>query len=282
QQIDAQQALVQQLEGAIVSDKAMVDSARLMVEFTHITAPIAGRTGLRQVDVGNIVHAADPGGIVVITQTQPISAVFSVPAEQLGIILPGYNNGAKLPVETFDRDGKTKLANGVLASVDNQIDTTSGTVKLKAQFTNEDNKLFPNQFVNVRLTVTKLPDKTLIPTAAVQRGTPGTYVYMVTDDNTAMLRKVTLGLTYNGWVAIEDGLKPDDKVVIDGADDLRDGTKVEIIPLRPGAVAPSGDAGGGQGARAGGAPTVSGPSAGAPKADSPAGAPNPGAYRKKE
>jgi multidrug efflux system membrane fusion protein len=231
--VDAQAALVRQLQGTIEADRAQVENAQLQLDFTRITAPIAGRLGLRQVDVGNMIHAGDPTGLVIITQTQPITAVFAVPGDQTSIVLPAWQKGAPLPVEAYDRDGKKRLSVGKLGSIDNQIDVNTGTVKLKAVFANEDDALFPNQFINVRLKIGTLPGATLIPTAAIQRGTPGTFVYVVGEDNSVLLRKVKVGPTSNEWVAIPEGLDPDERVVIDGADDLRDGSRVEVIGERP-------------------------------------------------
>jgi multidrug efflux system membrane fusion protein len=228
QQVDAQQSLVQQYEGTVLTDRAQVDNAKLQLGFTRITAPITGRLGLRQIDVGNMIHGSDTTGLVVITQTQPIFVIFAIPADNISAILTRLNNKETLTVEAFDRDGKTRLATGKLLTADNQIDATTGTVKFKAEFTNTDNKLFPNQFVNARLRVETRHDSVLVPVAAIQRGTPGTFVYVVGADKSVAIRPVTLGATTAANVAIEKGLKVGEQVVTDGADKLREGAKVEV------------------------------------------------------
>jgi multidrug efflux system membrane fusion protein len=228
QQVDAQEALVLQDAGVVKMDQAQVDNAKLQLEFTRVTAPISGRLGLRQVDVGNQVHAADANGIFVITQTQPINVVFSIPADQLPAVLSRFQSGATLTVEAFDRDEKKRLASGRLQTLDNQIDVTTGTVKLKAEFANADNSLFPNQFVNARLRLDTHHGATLVPTAAIQRGTQGTFMYVVDQAQAVSVRPVTLGPVSGETVAIEKGLTPGELVVIDGADKLREGAKVEV------------------------------------------------------
>jgi len=238
QQVDAQEALVHQYEGAVQTDRAQVDNAKLQLGFTQITAPLAGRLGLRQIDAGNMVRAADAGGIVVITQTQPINVVFAIPAEQLAAVQARLRSGATLNVDAFDREGKKRLAQGRLMTVDNQIDATTGTVKLKAEFANADNALFPSQFVNARLRVDTLRGATLAPAAAIQRGTQGSFMYVVDQAQTVSVRPVVTGVTYEGLVAIEKGLAPGEQVVIDGADKLRQGAKVEV----PAPAATSSDA----------------------------------------
>jgi multidrug efflux system membrane fusion protein len=249
QQVDAQQALVRQYEGAVQSDRAQLDNARLQLGFTRITAPVSGRLGLRQVDVGNMVRASDAGGIVVITQTQPIAVVFAIPADGLGAVLARLRKGDALAVDAFDRDGRTRLASGKLLTVDNQIDVATGTVKLKAEFPNADDALFPNQFVNVRLRVETKRNATLIPLAAVQRGAQGTFVYVVGQDQSVAVRPVTLGPGLADVVAVETGVAPGERVVTDGVDKLRDGAKVEVAtPGAPGAAAearPDGNGAGG-------------------------------------
>jgi membrane fusion protein, multidrug efflux system len=239
QQVDNQAALVRALDGTLQADRAQVDNARLQLDFTRITAPISGRLGLRLVDGGNMIHATDPGGLVVITQTQPISVLFSIPSERLGSLLPRWRKGEVLTVEAFDRDGRTRLASGRLVSMDNQIDLATGTVKLRADFPNADGALFPNQFVNVRLKIETLTDVTLVSTAAIQRGTPGTYVYVVNADDTVALRPVVLGASSVDTVAIERGIQPGERVVIDGADGLREGTKVDVISDTAESAAPA-------------------------------------------
>jgi multidrug efflux system membrane fusion protein len=229
QQFDTQEALVRQYQGTVQTDQAQVDSARLQLDFTRITAPLSGRLGLRQIDVGNMVHASDTTGLVVITQTQPIAVVFAIPADSLAAVASRLLAGETLPVDVWDRDGKTRLAAGKLLTVDNQIDTTTGTVKLKAEFANADNTLFPNQFVNARLRVETRSGATLVPVAAIQRGTQGTFVYVINDaDKSVSLRPVTLGPTTADTVAIENGLAVGEQVVVDGADKLRQGAKVEV------------------------------------------------------
>jgi membrane fusion protein, multidrug efflux system len=227
QQVDSQVYMVRQLEGTVRSDQAQVENARLQLEFTRITAPFPGRVGLRQIDTGNIIHSTDTNGLVLLTQTHPITVVFAVPSDQLTQILPHWRNGEELPVGALDRNGKA-MAHGQLSAIDNQIDVTTGTVKLKGQFANVDDVLFPSQFVNARLRVETLKGVTLIPSAAVQRGAPGTFVYVVNANNSVSLRKVTLGPASGELIAIYSGVKPGDQVVIDGVDKLRDGAKVTL------------------------------------------------------
>jgi membrane fusion protein, multidrug efflux system len=229
QQVDSQVYMVKQLEGTVRSDQAQVENARLQLEFTRITAPFPGRVGLRQIDTGNIIHATDTNGLVLLTQTHPITVIFAVPSDQLTQILPHWRKGEELPVTALDRDGKP-LAQGKLAAIDNQIDVTTGTVKLKGQFDNTDDALFPAQFVNARLKVATLSGVTLIPSAAVQRGAPGTFVYVVNANNTVSLRKVTVGPASGELVSISAGVQPGEHVVIDGVDKLRDGAKVSTAP----------------------------------------------------
>lgn len=229
QQMDTQASLVRQYEGSIKVDQGQIDSARLQLIYSRITAPIGGRVGLRQVDPGNIVHATDSNGIVVITQLQPITVVFSIPEDSLPGVMKKLQAGDNLSVDAFDRTGQTKLASGTLLTVDNQIDPGTGTVKLKAEFPNEDNSLFPNQFVNARMLVNVMHGSTIIPAAAVQRGTPGTFVYVVKADNTVSVRPVKLGPTQGENVAVNAGLTPGETLVVDGADKLREGAKVEMV-----------------------------------------------------
>lgn len=272
QQLDAQDALVRQYQGAVQADRAQVDSARLQLSFTRVTAPAAGRTGLRQVDVGNMVRASDATGVVVITQTQPINAVFAIPADSLGPVVAKLQAGESLSVDAWDREGKSKLASGKLVTVDNQIDTTTGTVKLKAEFANADNTLFPNQFVNIRLQVDTRKDAILIPTAAIQRGTQGTFVYVVTgEEKSIALRPVTLGPATADTVAIDKGLAAGDVVVTDGADKLRPGAKVEVMTAESRAAANNGGGEGGRKSRRGdGAAAVEGGKKGPPPAEAAA------------
>jgi membrane fusion protein, multidrug efflux system len=229
QQLDTQEALVRQYEGTVKADQGQIDNARLQLTYARITAPIGGRLGLRQVDVGNIVHASDTNGLVVITQMQPIAVVFAIPEDNVPSVMKKLRAGEKLPVEAFDRAQKAKLASGTLLTVDNQIDPTTGTVKLKAQFPNDDYGLFPNQFVNVRMLVDILRDATIAPTAALQRGTQGAFVYVVNADNTVTVRPVKVGPSQNEMAAIDTGVAPGEMVVVDGADKLREGASVELI-----------------------------------------------------
>jgi membrane fusion protein, multidrug efflux system len=226
QQMDTQQSQVGQFDGAIKTDQATIDSAKLQLSYSRITAPISGRIGLRLVDAGNMVHAADPGGLLVITQLQPISVIFSLPQDQLPQVVTKTRSGTQLPVEAFDRDNTAKIASGSLASIDNQIDTTTGTYKLKAMFKNDDNVLFPNQFVNVHLLVDTKRNLTIVPTAAIQRGPQGTYVYAVDSTNMVKIHNVTIAQTNNNSAGLSNGLNPGEVVVIDGQDKLQEGTKV--------------------------------------------------------
>lgn len=228
QQVDAQESLVRQYEGTVKTDRALAENAQLQLGFTHITAPLAGRAGLRQIDVGNMIHGSDATGLVVITQTQPITVVFAIPADSIAAVIARLRAGELLDVMAFDRDGKTRLASGKLLTVDNQIDVTTGTVKLKAEFGNSDDKLFPNQFVNARLRVETKHDAILIPVSAIQRGTQGTFVYVVGQDQTVAMRPVTIGVISADNVAIDKGLVAGDQVITDGADKLRDGVSVEV------------------------------------------------------
>jgi len=235
QTADQQAALVKQLEGTVKIDQAQVDNARLQLSYTRITAPIGGRLGLRQVDAGNMVRGSDANGIAVITQVQPIGVLFTIPQDVLPSVLKRIGAGEKLPVEAWDREQKELLARGVLVSTDNQIDVTTGTVKLKAEFPNPDGKLFPNQFVNVRMVVDTLRGAVVVPSAAIQRNTQGTLVWVVRDDGTATLRPVKTGPTEGQDTAIASGLEAGERVVTDGVDRIREGAKVEVI--EPGAPA---------------------------------------------
>ena len=228
QQVDVQEALVRQDEGVVKTDHAVVDSAQLNLNFTHITAPVSGMPGLRQIDVGNMIHGSDSNGLVVITQIQPIYVIFAIPADNISSVVAQVRRGEPLSVEAFDRDGKSRLAVGKLLTLDNQIDATTGTVKLKAEFANTDNKLFPNQFVNARLRVETRHNAILIPVAAVQRGTQGTFVYVVGQNQAVTIRPVTLGPVSGETVSIEKGLAAGEQVVTDGTDKLRDDSKVEV------------------------------------------------------
>jgi multidrug efflux system membrane fusion protein len=226
QQVDTQQAQVGQYEGAIQADHGAIDSAKLQIVYAHVTAPITGRVGLRLVDIGNIVHASDTTGLLVITQLQPISAIFALPQDQLSQVLSKLH-GKQLAVDAYDRDDTTKIASGKLLTIDNQIDTTTGTYKLKAVFDNDKNILFPNQFVNVHLLVDTKRNVTVVPAAAIQRGPQGSYVYLVQKDNTVKIQPVTVTLSTSSSIGISTGLQPGDVVVTDGQDKLQDGSKIE-------------------------------------------------------
>jgi multidrug efflux system membrane fusion protein len=259
QQLDQQSALVLQDRGLVMSDQAQIDTQKLNIAYCHIVAAASGRVGLRLVDQGNYVTPGDPTGIAVITQLRPISVVFTVAEDNLPRIVKRLRAEATLPVTAFDRSGATKLATGELKTLDNQIDTTTGTLKLRAEFANEDEILFPNQFVNIKLLVDVLHDTTIVPTSAIQRGAPGTFVYLANADNTVTVRPVTLGPTSGDRVAVRSGLAAGDLVVIDGADKLRNGARIALrdpngggTPGAPDAARPSPRAQGG-GGREGGA-----------------------------
>jgi multidrug efflux system membrane fusion protein len=228
QLVDTQEAQVRQYEGTVKLNQGQVDNARLQLTYSRVTAPIAGRLGLRQVDAGNIVRASDATGLVVITQLQPITVVYTIPQDNLPVVMKRIQSGERVPVEAFDRDQKVKLASGSLLTVDNQIDTTTGTVKLKAQFANDDSSLFPNQFVNARMLIDTRRDVTTVPSAALQRGARGMFVYVVKDDLTVTLRDVKTGPAENDATLIESGVEPGELIVVDGMDRLREGAKVEL------------------------------------------------------
>lgn len=226
QQLDTQAALVTQYQGTVQTDQGLVDNAKLQLSYTKVLAPIDGRAGLRQVDPGNYVQLSDANGIVVLTAVQPITVIFSVPEDNIPAIMRRVSSDATLPVTAYDRAQVNKLATGKLLTVDNQIDQTTGTVKLRAEFANEDGVLFPNQFVNIQLLVDTVKEASVIPTPAVQRGAPGTFVYMVKEDSTVHVQPVKLGVTQAEKVQITSGLNVGDHVVVDGADKLRDGATV--------------------------------------------------------
>lgn len=229
QQVTTQETLVKQYRGVIETDKGQIANARLQLTFARVIAPMTGRVGLRQVDPGNMVQVNDVNGIVVITQLQPITVLFSLPQDNLTILMKRWNAKTTLLVQAYDQEGKVLLASGKLLAVDNQIDTTTGTIKLKAIFDNKDNKLFPNQFVNVRLKVDTLRDATVMPTSAVQRGSIGTFAYVIKDDKTATVRMLKLGPAESDLVVVMEGLAPGEFVVTVGGDKLREGTKVAIM-----------------------------------------------------
>ena len=228
QTLDTQAALVRQYEGTVKTDQANIDSAKLNLIYCHITSPVTGRVGLRQVDQGNYVQTSDTNGLVVVTQLQPISVIFTLPEDSVPQVVASMRGGA-LSVAAFDRANTTQLATGTLQTLDNQVDTTTGTVKARALFANDDEALFPNQFVNANLLVQTLHAQVRAPNAAIQRGAPGTYVYVIGADNKVAVRPVKIGPVDGGFTAITDGLKPGERVVIDGADRLRDGQAV-IVP----------------------------------------------------
>ncbi len=250
QQLDTQEALVRQLEGTVKTDQSAVDNARLQLSYTRVTAPIAGRVGLKQADLGNVVAPADANGIVTITQTRPIALTFAVPAANVPLINARLRANENVPVEAWDQSGKTRLAVGRVATLDNAIDASTDTIKVKALFANTDEALYPNQAVSVILQLDTLAGVLAVPPAAVLRGAQGFYVYVVNADSSVSTRIVKPGPADGSWMAVEGPLQPGDKVVIDGADRLRDGAKVEVIASdpkqRPGADAPA--AGGRRGA----------------------------------
>jgi len=225
--LDTQDSLAGQLEGSVRADQAQIDTVKLNLVYTRITAPVSGRVGLRQVDIGNIVHAADPNSLVVITQLEPISVIFSLPQDNLQTISKHMQKGT-LSVDAYSRDDQTKLATGSLTTIDNEIDTTTGTGKLKAVFQNRDRSLWPNQFVNMHLLLETRKNNTVVPTAAIQRGPQGTYVFSVKPDKTAEMRAVTVSFSEGNYSAISQGINAGDMVVTDGQDKLQSGTHVEI------------------------------------------------------
>lgn len=245
QQYDTQVALVRQYEATITTDQALVDQAKLNLTYTRIIAPVTGRIGLRLVDKGNYVSMTDATGICLITQMQPISVVFTIPEDSLPPVRERLRAGATLEVRALDRAQKNELGVGKLATTDNQIDLTTGTVKLRAVFDNADESLFPNQFVNVRLLVDTVRDATVVPVAAIQRGPIGTFVYLAKADNTAETRVIETGVTDGVTIAVTKGLQVGDQVVVDGTDRLRDGAKIRRVGGaggRPVAAAPGGGA----------------------------------------
>jgi multidrug efflux system membrane fusion protein len=240
QTLDTQEALVRQYDGTILTDQAAVDNARLNLAYCHITAPVDGRVGLRQIDPGNYVTPGDTNGLVVVTQLQPMSVIFTLPEDNVLQVSKPTHSGELLDVVAYDRANTTKLATGKLTSIDNQIDTTTGMFKLRAQFDNKDESLFPNQFVNTRLLVETLHGQTIVPSASIQHGAPGAFVYIVNSDSTVTVRPVKLGVAQGEKQAIVSGVAPGDTVVTDGVDRLRDGAKVVL----PGAAPPQGGADG--------------------------------------
>jgi multidrug efflux system membrane fusion protein len=228
QQLDTQVALVAQDQGIVEADRAAVKAAEVNLNYCRILSPLDGRVGLRQVDQGNYVTPGDATGIVVITQLQPISVLFTLPEDNLQAIAKRLQDGAVLPTAAYDRSGANKLAAGNLQTFDSQIDPTTGTIKLRAQFDNDARTLYPNQFVNIRLLLDTHKDVTTMSTAGIQRGVPGTFVYLINADSTVSVRAVKLGVTDGDRVEVISGLQPGDRIVIDGADKLRDGAKINI------------------------------------------------------
>ena len=238
QQVDTQKALVDQLDGTVRNDQAQIDNAKLQITYCHITAPFSGRIGLRQVDPGNIVHASDTNPMLVLTQLQPIAVIFTLPEDVVPTVAQRMRQGT-LEVDAFSRDDQTKLASGKLLTIDNQIDSTTGTVKLKAVFDNKGNQLWPNQFVNADLLLETRKNSTVVPTAAILRGPQGTFVYAMNADKTVQDKQVRVGLTQGTTTVITSGLSPGDVVVTDGQDKLQRGSRVEPRSV-PSVAAPSG------------------------------------------
>lgn len=251
QQLDTQQALVHQLEATLLSDQAALDNAKLQLSYTRVTAPIAGQAGLKQADLGNNVSPSDANGLLSIAQNQPAAVVFAVPDARLPRIRQQLGDKQPLAVQAWDREHRQMLAEGRVASTDNAIDASTGTIKVKALFPNQDGSLFPNQFVNVRLQLDTLKDALVVPTAAVQRGAPGTFVYVIADGQVA-LRRVKSLATDGDSTAVQGEIKPGEQVVTDGADRLRDGGKAEVIKAPAGGASAVGGRGQGRGASAAG------------------------------
>jgi membrane fusion protein, multidrug efflux system len=270
---DTQIYLVAQDQAAVKIDQAQIDTQKLNLAYCHIISPVTGRVGLRQVDPGNYVQTSDTNGIVVVTQLQPISVIFTVPEDNLPEVFKRWHAGAALQVTAYDRTGTIELDKGTLNTIDNQIDPTTGTVKLRAMFNNEQLILFPNQFVSVQLLVNTMQDTDIVPSAAIQRGAPGTFVYLVKPDKTVAIQKVKIGPTDGQRVAVLDGLQPGESVVVDGADRLRDGAKITLAETsNPEGAAPDAQQNKGQpqAASGQGAPPPVDPAAAAPhRSDQP-------------
>jgi membrane fusion protein, multidrug efflux system len=243
QQVDTQRALVLQDEAIVRSDNANVENASLNLNYCRIISPSDGRVGLRLVDPGNYLQASDPNGVVIITQMQPISVIFTLPQDTIPQFIKKLRAGATLPVLAFNRSSITQLASGSLTTIDNQIDVTTGTVRLRATFPNEDETLFPNQFVNIKLVVDTLRGASIAPSAAIQIGAPGPYVYVANPDSTVAVRPIKLGPSSGEQVAVLEGLAPGDKVVVDGVDRLRDGAKIRVPEAAGANPSPAGKSG---------------------------------------
>jgi len=228
QQAEDQVYIVKQYEGSVKSDQAQIDTQKLNLAYCHIVSPVTGRVGLRLVDPGNFVQTSDTTGLAVLTQLEPMSVIFSLPEDNIPEVTAQMKLGTELSAAAYDRANVTELASGKISTIDNQIDTTTGMVKFRAEFPNTDETLFPNQFVNVRVLIKTLHDVVTAPNAAIQQGAPGSYVYLVNQDDTVSVRKVKVGPADNGMVQIESGLNPGDRVVTDGTDRLSDGARVTI------------------------------------------------------
>ena len=254
QQFDLQVAQIGQYEGAIQTDQAQIDNAQLQITYSRIVAPLSGQIGLRLVDEGNIVHASDQGGIVVITQLQPISVLFGIPEDNLGNVLKKLRAGERMRVEAWNHEDTMKIADGYLLTADNQIDATTGTSKLKAVFENKDNALYPNEFVNIRLLIDTLRNAVVVPAATVQRGSQGTFLYVVKENQTAELRLVNIRNTEGNDVALSSGVQPGEQVILEGMDKVQDGGKVDIqVPGQTAdGTAAAGGSSGAEGGRRGG------------------------------
>ena len=257
QQLDTQQMVVNQAEATMKMNAGNIDAIKLQLTYGRITSPITGRVGLRLVDPGNVVKATDPGGLVVITQLEPIALVFSVPEDSLPSLLRRFRAGTPVPVDAYDREGKTKVASGTLAAIDNQIDPTTGTVRVKASFANKDGALYPNQFVNARVLIDVLHDTLLAPAEAIQRGPQGAFAYVVTPDKVVQMRRLQLGPSEAGTVSVKVGLAAGEALIVDGTEKVQDGARVEPT-ARPPKAPPAGV-----------------PPAGAPPAGAPARPPAP-------
>ena len=259
QQYEDQVYVVQQDVGSVKLDQAQVDQEKLNIIYCHIVSPVTGRVGLRLVDPGNYIQASNSTGIAVVTQLQPITVIFSIPEDDLPEIMPQFYAGTTLVAAAYDRANLHELATGRVLAVDNQIDTTTGTVKVRAQFDNADNALFPNEFVNARLLVTTLENVVTVPTSAIQRGAPGTYVYVINPDSTVSVRQIATGAVDGNVTEVKSGLTAGERVVVDGTDRLRDGLHVTVAAENGQAPAPAGARG-----RAGGQEQNSGRSRAAP------------------
>jgi multidrug efflux system membrane fusion protein len=277
QQSEDQVFIVQQYEGSVKLDQAQVDAQALNIAYCHIVSPVTGRVGLRLVDPGNYVQTTSASSLAVVTQLQPITVIFSIPEDELPDVMPQISAGTALQVSAFDRANRKQLATGKVSAIDNQVDTTTGTVKVRAQFDNADNSLFPNQFVNARLLVKTLHNVVTVPTAAIQRGAPngvsGSYVYVVNADNSVSVVPVSIGPTDGGNAAVNSGLTSGQRVVVDGADRLRDGLRVNVASVDGKTVAPP------AAATPGAAGTPGAPGAPAPGTAGKPGAADPNADR---